>query len=93
MKAVFLDMDGVLLDADRLPLEYQRLLGEVLAPALGGSVTDWGRANASSFPIWSAATRARPLDESPLERYELESVLSIRALLRVLGRSDLHGWI
>lgn len=47
---VFLDVDGVLVDADKLPGEYIRLMGDVLAPALGGTPDDWGRANAIVWP-------------------------------------------
>ena len=51
---VFLDVDGVLVDAVKLPQEYVRLMGDVLAPALGGTPEDWGRANAVVFPrVWA----------------------------------------
>ncbi|HJM88231.1 MAG TPA: HAD family hydrolase [Dehalococcoidia bacterium] len=50
---VFLDVDGVIVDAVKLPQEYIRLLGDVLAPALGGEPEDWGRANGIVFPrVW-----------------------------------------
>ena len=48
--AIFLDLDGVLLDPVRTPAEWVRLVGDVLAPALGGEPADWGRANAEAFP-------------------------------------------
>ncbi len=43
--AVFFDIDGVILDPARTPPEWGRLIGDVLAPALGGTVADWGRVN------------------------------------------------
>ena len=51
---IFLDVDGVLVDAVKLRQEYVRLMGDVLAPALGGTPGDWGRANAVVFPrVWA----------------------------------------
>lgn len=48
--SVFLDIDGVLSDPRLLGPEYLRLMGDILAPAIGGTVEDWGRANAVVFP-------------------------------------------
>ena len=87
LTTVFLDMDGVLVDQTKLPLEYQRLLGEVLAPALGVAVEDWAEANRIAFPRWFAQVQARPVSESPLERYDLEFLLSVRGMCEVLGRA------
>jgi phosphoglycolate phosphatase-like HAD superfamily hydrolase len=49
-RAVFLDVDGVMLDPPRTGAEWERLIGDVLAPALGGTPEEWGRANADVFP-------------------------------------------
>lgn len=49
-RAIFLDVDGVMLDPTRTSAEWIRLMGDVLAPALGGTPEDWGRANADVFP-------------------------------------------
>jgi len=49
-RAIFLDVDGVMLDPERTSAEWVRLMGEVLAPALGGTPEEWGRANAKVFP-------------------------------------------
>jgi phosphoglycolate phosphatase-like HAD superfamily hydrolase len=86
LTTVFLDMDGVLVDQTKLPLEYQRLLGEVLAPALGVAAEDWAEANRIAFPRWFAQVQARPVSEPPLERYDLEFLLSVRGMCEVLGR-------
>jgi phosphoglycolate phosphatase-like HAD superfamily hydrolase len=48
--SVFLDVDGVLVDLQRASLEWIRLVGDVLAPALGGEPVAWGRANRGVFP-------------------------------------------
>jgi len=64
-RAVFLDVDGVLLDPELTPLEWNRLMGEVLAPAIGGTPADWGHANAAVFPRLFAA-RERWYDADPL---------------------------
>ena len=43
--AIFFDMWGVLLDPANLPAAWQRLVGDFLAPRLGGEPAAWGRAN------------------------------------------------
>jgi len=63
-QAVFLDVDGVLLDPVRTPAEWVRLIGDVLAPALGGAPAAWGRANAVVFPR-VFADRARWVHDDP----------------------------
>jgi HAD superfamily hydrolase (TIGR01509 family) len=44
--AVFFDMWGVLIDGTDVPTRWQQLVGEFLAPRLGGEVSVWGPANA-----------------------------------------------
>ncbi|MFQ5381218.1 MAG: HAD family hydrolase, partial [Dehalococcoidia bacterium] len=86
LRAVFLDVDGVLVDADLLPLEYQRLMGDVLAPVLGGSPEDWGRANAVTFPALLERLLATfGPDSDPLAACRFEYVENVRAMCRVLG--------
>lgn len=66
LRACFLDVDGVILDHARTHLEWVRLMGEVLAPALGREPADWGRANAEVFPrVWTGP-RAVWHDDDPL---------------------------
>lgn len=83
--AVFLDMDGVLVDQTKLPLEYVRLLGEVLAPALGGTVEDWGNANVVTFPRTFAIVNQAAPEMPPLEWYAWQDVVSVRAMCEELG--------
>lgn len=80
--AVFLDVDGVLLDPARTPAEWVRLVGDVLAPALGRAPADWGRANALAFPR-VFADRDLWYDEDP----ELSERRLITHLLREQCRS------
>jgi HAD superfamily hydrolase (TIGR01509 family) len=46
---VFLDDGGVLNDNERRAAEWQRLVGEFLAPRLGGTPKAWGDANSAVF--------------------------------------------
>ncbi len=85
LTAVFLDMDGVLVDQTKLPLEYQRLMGEALAPALGGAVEDWGRANEVTFPRIFPIVMAAPPEMPPLEWYGWQDVLSVRGMCEEIG--------
>lgn len=51
--AVFLDVDGVINDHALNPGMWDSLMGDVLAPVLGATPADWGRANREVFPrIW-----------------------------------------
>jgi phosphoglycolate phosphatase-like HAD superfamily hydrolase len=82
---VFLDVNGVIVDADRLPQEYQRLMGEVLAPALGGAPEDWGRANAIVWPrVWALAQNDAWGDD-PDERNRHLVTLNVRGMAEHLG--------
>jgi FMN phosphatase YigB (HAD superfamily) len=64
-RAVFLDVDGVLLEPERTAAEWVRLVGDVLAPALGGEAAAWGRANAALFPV-VFEDQARWFDPDPM---------------------------
>ena len=46
MRAIFLDAAGVLLDTSVMPAQWQRYVGEYLAPRLGGAPEAWAEANA-----------------------------------------------
>lgn len=82
--AVFLDFDGVLFDHDALPREYIRLLGDVLAPALGGTPQAWGEANRVVFPpIW--AGHGQWFTDDPVENFRRESILVLRGMCDHLG--------
>lgn len=86
-RAVFLDLDGVLVDPAKLGPEYVRLLGHVIAPVLGGTPEDWGRANAETFPgLLDRLTNEIDPDTSPEEAYRLEYVENIRSMCARLGR-------
>ena len=68
--AVFLDIDGVLSDNNVLGPEYRRLMGDILAPALGGTRKDWGRANRAVFPDLFAESMAWTGDPTVAARRE-----------------------
>jgi HAD superfamily hydrolase (TIGR01509 family) len=54
LEACFLDVDGVITDFAHLDEQWDRYIGEVLAPELGLTAEDWGRANRIVFPqIWA----------------------------------------
>lgn len=53
-KAVFLDAAGVLLDTGVMAAQWQRAVGEHLAPRLGGTPERWAEANAAAFTRWMA---------------------------------------
>lgn len=81
--AIFLDVDGVLVDSARLPAEYVRLMGDVLAPALGETPERWGEANREVFPrVWSQEAE---WGDDPFERIERESILTIGGMCDWLG--------
>ena len=48
-RMIFLDDGGVLNDNDRRSAEWRRLIGEFLAPRLGGTPAAWGEANRIVF--------------------------------------------
>jgi hypothetical protein len=49
IETIFLDDGGVLSDNERRSGEWRRLVGEFLAPRLGGSAQAWGEANFAVF--------------------------------------------
>jgi len=49
IEALFVDKGGVLLDNPVLSAQWRRLVGEFLAPRLGGSREAWGAANVPAF--------------------------------------------
>jgi HAD superfamily hydrolase (TIGR01509 family) len=49
IEALFVDKGGVLLDNTMLSAQWRRLVGEFLAPRLGGSREAWGAANVPAF--------------------------------------------
>jgi phosphoglycolate phosphatase-like HAD superfamily hydrolase len=81
---VFLDVDGVLVDADKLPREYVRLMGDVLAPALGGVPEEWGAANAIVFPrVWAQ------LQDSTDDRDELTRRIAVATVQGMAEELDI----
>lgn len=49
IRVVFIDDGGVLNDNQARAPQWRRLLGEYLAPRLGGTPEEWARANAGAF--------------------------------------------
>ena len=84
LRACFLDVDGVILDPTRTHLEWVRLMGDVLAPALGREPVDWGRANAEVFPrVWNGPREVWH-DEDPLIAARQLSLLLLHEACRLL---------
>ena len=83
ISAVFLDLDGVINDHERLPAAYVRLLGDVLSPALGGEAADWGRANSAVFPDLFREMLAIEASREEVERWELTE--NVRRMCTWLG--------
>ncbi|MEX1022743.1 MAG: HAD family hydrolase [Dehalococcoidia bacterium] len=88
--AIFLDMDGVLVDnGPPLAAAYTRAVSEVLAARLGGDVAAWARAHETSFANLPAAPdgpkhfAGTPM--TPSEMYRLENLLGVRGACAVLG--------
>ena len=49
IKVLFVDKGGVLVDNTALSVQWRRLIGEFLAPRLGGRHEEWGAANLPAF--------------------------------------------
>ncbi len=86
LRAVFLDVDGVLLDPARTSAEWGRLMGDVLAPGVGGSPADWGRANSALVPELFR-NRERWRDDDPLVSERSFGVLWLTEMCRFLGHA------
>jgi FMN phosphatase YigB (HAD superfamily) len=83
ISAVFLDVDGVINDHTLNPGMWDSLMGDVLAPALGATPADWGRANRLVFPrIWA---QNEDWGTDPLERIRTESQLILNGMCQQLG--------
>ena len=89
IEACFLDVDGVITDFEHLPAQWDRYIGDLLAPALGREVEDWGRANRAVFPgVWAQNTEWGP---DPAYRQRREGIEIIAAMcdhLNVARPSD-----
>ncbi len=70
IEACFLDVDGVITDFEYLPAQWDRHIGDLLAPALGREVEDWGRANRAVFPGVSARNGEWGTDPAYRQRRE-----------------------
>jgi beta-phosphoglucomutase-like phosphatase (HAD superfamily) len=71
IEAVFIDDGGVLSDNARRAPEWQRLVGEVLSPRLGGAPEAWASANRRLVPPLWRELFGEPLSgRSYHERYE-----------------------
>ena len=59
IKVLFVDKGGVLVDNNALSVQWRRLIGEYLAPRLGGRHEEWGEANVPAFERqWQRFQRA-----------------------------------
>ena len=83
---VFLDIDGVLSDSALIEADYDKVIGEVVAPVLGGSSVEWGRANRATFEAIFEHYRDGHHARDPIERFDEECRMSIDAMCR-LARS------
>lgn len=83
IRAVFLDVDGVINDHALNPGMWDAHLGEVLAPVLGGAAPEWGRVNRQVFPkIW-AEQHTWGID--PIARIRTEATLIVTGMCEALG--------
>ena len=59
IEVLFVDKGGVLIDNTTLSAQWRRLIGEFLAPRLGGRHEEWGAANVPAFERqWTRFQRA-----------------------------------
>ena len=85
VRAVFFDLDGVILDPARTGPEWERLTGEFFARALGGAAVDWAEANRRVITGLLDAYE-QPLDD-PLAAEVRLGIDWVNALCRELGSS------
>lgn len=80
---LFLDAAGVLLDTRVMPAQWQRLVGEFLAPKLGGDPEAWGLANAyAAERMWA---RYRDPGGTPSETHGRLRRLWLREMCEHVG--------
>ncbi|MCC6238408.1 MAG: HAD family hydrolase [Dehalococcoidia bacterium] len=84
VRAIFLDLDGVLLDPVRVVAEWERLVGDFFARRIGGAPARWALANRRVYGPLLAA-HVQPL-EDPLPAEMDLGVAWVRALCEDLGR-------
>ncbi|MEO8541663.1 MAG: HAD family hydrolase [bacterium] len=83
VRAVYLDVDGVINDHSLNPLMWDAHLGEVLAPLLGATAQEWGRANRKVWPsIWAGQLS---WGTDPIERLRTEARLIVTGMCEELG--------
>jgi HAD superfamily hydrolase (TIGR01509 family) len=83
MRAIFLDAAGVLLDTSVMPSQWQRLVGEYLAPRLGGTPDAWAAANAwAADRLWA---RYRDPGGTPNETHDRLRRLWLREMCERVG--------
>lgn len=83
VRAIFFDLDGVLVDPARTLGEWDRLVGEYFARAFGGEAVSWGRANRELYPALVEAHVQR-LDD-PLRSETAYGIEWVRRLCRAVG--------
>lgn len=67
IEVLFVDKGGVLIDNNDLSPQWRRLIGEFLAPRLGGSVEAWGAANVPAFERQVERWRAAMAGHGPAD--------------------------
>jgi len=100
-KCIFFDAAGVLLDTSAMQTQWQRLIGEFLAPRLGGAPSAWGPANAYAVErMWA---RYRDPRGTPRETHERLRRLWLREMCEKVGvpsprdagalAEETYGWV
>jgi HAD superfamily hydrolase (TIGR01509 family) len=100
-KSVFFDAAGVLLDTSVMTPQWQRLIGEFLAPRLGGEPSAWGPANAyAAERMWA---RYRDPGGTPRETHGRLRRLWLREMCEKVGvrsprdagalAEETYGWV
>jgi HAD superfamily hydrolase (TIGR01509 family) len=83
LTACFLDVDGVITDFAQLPRQWDTYMGDVIAPALGRTPEEWGRANRAVFPsVWA---RNEEWGTDPAVRQRREAIEILAAMCEHLG--------
>ena len=79
---LLIDYHGVISDGERLPLEWQRLLGEFFMPRYGKGATVWAEANMKALGRSIERQRALRLDAHAEEFRRADRIEWLRDMLR-----------
>lgn len=84
-RTLLIDYHGVISDGGRLPLEWQRLLGEFFMPRFGGNAAVWADANMQALARSIDRQRALQLDAHAEEFRRADRIEWLRDMLQWAG--------